>query len=168
MRRNKFEGQRFGKWTVKEFARPDKTKHTLWLCVCDCGVERLVVGTSLTRGISLDCGCGRNVTTVARCTKHGHNVRGARSPEYISWAGMIQRCTNPNNPKFVDYGARGISVYEPWFEFENFLADMGRKPSSDLSIHRVDNDGNYCPSNCVWADAVTQANNKRNSRKRVA
>ena len=92
--------------------------------------------------------------------KHGHASPGLRTPTYMVWGSMIQRCTNPNNSGWPDYGARGISVCERWLTFENFLADMGERPDG-LSIDRVDNNGNYEPGNCRWATASQQQRNRR-------
>ena len=97
-------------------------------------------------------------------TIHGHaRKRGDRrggSQTYYIWAAMVQRCTNPNNKSWKWYGARGITVCDRWLTFENFLADMGEKPAG-RSIDRIDNDGNYEPSNCRWATASQQVKNRR-------
>jgi hypothetical protein len=87
------------------------------------------------------------------------------TPEYICWSGMIQRCTNPNDRGYVNYGARGIMVCDPWrVSFENFFADMGTRPSPGHSIDRIDVNGNYEPSNCRWATAKEQLRNTRFNR----
>lgn len=77
---------------------------------------------------------------------------------------MVQRCSNSNNPGYKDYGGRGITVCQRWLKYENFLADMGRKPSPQHSIDRIDNEANYEPSNCHWATNRQQANNARRNR----
>lgn len=107
-------------------------------------------------------------------TKHGGAVgltRGEkRDPRYFVWVAMIQRCTNPNNKRFADYGGRGIRVCDRWREsFEHFIEDMGPRPAGPgtISIERKDNDGSYEPSNCVWATAREQKLNQR-TRDRVA
>ncbi|HEY1814872.1 MAG TPA: hypothetical protein VGG74_21140 [Kofleriaceae bacterium] len=121
------------------------------------------------------CGCLKrdaDARWIESNTKHGDAPHdGERSPEYSAWAAAIQRCTNPENQSFKNYGARGISVCARWLGnrgFTNFLADMGRRPSSKHSIDRINNDGNYEPSNCRWATAKQQARNKRHRRPRGA
>ena len=93
---------------------------------------------------------------------HGHAKTGHRSREYFTWGQMIQRCHNPKDGQYHNYGARGIAVCERWRKFENFFEDMGKCPSG-MSINRKDNDGNYEPDNCHWATLEEQSNNKRNN-----
>ncbi len=86
--------------------------------------------------------------------------------EFRVWAGIVQRCTNPNVDQWKDYGGRGITMCAEWRNsFETFLSDMGRRPSTKHTIERKDNNGNYCKDNCIWATREVQANNKRNNRR---
>lgn len=99
-----------------------------------------------------------------RIPVHGQNRRGFRTAEHRAWGDMIQRCSNPNNPRYPRYGARGIQVCEKWLRFQGFLSDMGKRPTEDHSIHRINNDENYQPGNCCWATAKEQARNRVSNR----
>jgi hypothetical protein len=145
-------GQKFGKWTV---VRWDSKKYAqqFWLCVCDCGTEKVVVGDSLKKGLSKSCGCAGKDW----CRTHG--MEG--TPTYTVWAGMIQRCHNPNARSYKHYGNRGIKVCDAWRNsFTEFFNDMGAKPDG-LSLDRINNDGDYEPSNCRWATGSQQKRNRR-------
>jgi hypothetical protein len=97
--------------------------------------------------------------------KHGHSTKANRaSPEFRCWSSMRQRCLNPDNPGFANYGGRGITIDPAWDDFRVFLRDMGLRPSPEHSINRLDNDGPYASWNCEWSTRDQQNFNKRNSR----
>src|SRR5690242_10933367 len=128
-------GRKFGRWTVLERAPRGKVSNAKWLCRCECGNERAVVSVVLRRGESVSCGCYRAEVSAQRELKHGHAV-GRTTRTYNSWASMMHRCTNPNYYQWENYGGRGIKVCERWQQFENFLADMGERPSG-TTLDRV-------------------------------
>lgn len=130
---------------------------------CDCGAEKTVRLSNIKSGQTKSCGCERVRVGKANAT-HGEGSNGRRSHEHLAWAAMISRCNNPRVPNYHDYGGRGISVCDRWRTYEYFLADMGRRPSHIHSLDRVDNNGNYEPSNCRWATREQQSLNKRTNR----
>jgi hypothetical protein len=136
-----------------------------WRCVCDCGNSTFSSGASLKKGTSKSCGCYMK----ERRTTHGFTTSGKRKPEYITWCNMRDRCNKPHAKGYERYGGRGIKVCNRWLEhFENFLSDMGLKPSPKHTLDRIDVNGNYCPENCKWSTTKEQASNRRNSHFVVA
>lgn len=158
-------GQKFGRFIVASFLHVSRHGDAIWRCKCACGKEIAVRSSNLRSGNTSSCGCFRRDNMRKIAYRHGHAAGGSCSTEYSSWSSMKGRCHNKKDHAYKWYGGRGITVCDRWRNsFPNFLADMGRKPSPELSIDRINNDGNYEPENCRWATAKQQT---ANSRKRV-
>lgn len=154
-------GQRFGRLTVLS-REPDSNNMTIWKCICDCGNETTVFGNNLRRGYTQSCGClQQERIEAARENKRTHGCEPKRL--YNIWVGMKMRCFDPNVESYKHYGGRGITVCDEWVHnyeaFRDWALDNGY--DSNLSIDRVDVDGNYCPENCRWSTAKEQASNRR-------
>jgi hypothetical protein len=160
--------QRFGRLVAIGAAGKDNRNNLLWSFRCDCGTLYATRATSVRNGYTVSCGCHRSEQSAKTILEYSDpsatRTHGKRdTAEYSTWSHMKQRCNNPKDPKYSDYGARGIKVCKRWEKFENFFSDMGTKPSPDHSIERIDNDGNYSADNCCWAVPSSQARNKRNN-----
>lgn len=142
-------GLRSGRLVAVKYLFTDKKRAAIWECLCDCGKLSQVKSGAIVRGGTKSCGCSR---------------RKNRPPEYEIWRGMIRRCYSPSAHGYGLYGGRGISVCDEWKSFDNFYLDMGPRLSSELTLDRVDTNGNYCPVNCRWATWKDQNRNKRNNR----
>ena len=131
----------------------------MWLCDCDCGKQTTVALGNLRSGQVISCGCRRKEVLDKKTHGRSHLV------EYNTWKKMIARCTDSSVEKYDNYGGRGIKVCAEWLNsFENFYADLGKRPPN-TSLGRKDNNGDYGPANCSWESIEQQANNKSNTRK---
>ena len=161
-RKTDLTGKRYGRLNVVSEGNRNKSGHVLWECICDCGNEVSVASCKLVAGLTKSCGCLRKEQCLARNEKRRIEHKNEKLSEYNAWANMIQRCTNPKNKAYENYGGRGIKIYSRWRNsFDAFYEDMGPKPGPDYSIDRINNDGDYRPENCRWADGLQQVHNRR-------
>ena len=164
MRKIELLGQRFARLVVLNL-RFTRKGHP-YVCVrCDCGQYKFVSYSHLRDGHITSCGCYRREAILAITYRHGHATRAGRSATYNSWSSMRQRCLNSNYPQYRYYGGRGIAICSQWSDFNVFLRDMGPRPKR-TSIDRINNNGNYEPTNCRWATPKQQTANRRERLKK--
>lgn len=162
---NNLIGKKFGKLTVIKYCGTNKCRQSTWLCRCGCGKEKIIVGRNLVVGDTKSCGCLKNKI------RHGHTTNRKQSKTYMAWKHMKHRCYNKNNPKYKDYGGRGITVCQRWLKpngigFLNFLEDIGEIPEGK-ELDRINNDklkNGYSPKNCKLSTRKQQCRNMRNNR----
>jgi hypothetical protein len=149
-------GKRFGRLVVIK-RNPGPKIGSKWMCLCDCGKTKVIIGSNLRAGYTQSCGCLHREKSVEANIKHG----GQYMPEYKVWCGIRNRCFNPRAPRYPYYGGRGIKVSEKWSSFNQFITDMGPRPHGRYSIERVDGNKDYEPGNCIWATQKTQMRNTK-------
>lgn len=155
------QGKKYGSLTLLRIVKKGYKYYGEYLC--DCGNKTLGDNYQVRTGLKKSCGCLRSKNISKGKKRHGHRPLHEKcTTEYNSWRGMLERCYNPKNISFKNYGGRGIEVCQSWRKsFADFLADMGEKPDKTMSIDRIDVNGNYEPSNCKWSTRLEQSANKR-------
>ena len=160
------KGQKFGRLLVIERKGSNERKRALWLCKCDCGNEKIVIGDLLRNGHVKSCGCLLKEYRQEKMTKHGYGKHNEVDRLYRVWKGMKSRCYSKNAKSYKWYGARGIKVCDEWHDYNNFREwaykngyDENAK-IGECTIDRIDSDGDYCPENCRWVGMDIQLKNK--------
>lgn len=157
-------GKKYGRLTVLKYSHKNAHREPHWLCSCECGNTKTVMGANLKNGNTQSCGCYQREQA-----KKCHSTHGMRYTKLHGvWSGMIERCENPNHKDYANYGGRGIAVCKEWRAdflcFQKWAVDNGYSNGANLTLDRIYCDGNYCPDNCRFATPNEQARNKRNNK----
>lgn len=155
-------GTKWNRWTVSVYDSDKSVNGRVYYkCVCDCGTIKSVRADGLKSGVSTSCGCFKKEKLIKRVTTHGMS----KQPLHNKWISMTQRCSNPHGKRYKNYGGRDISVCKEWLNsFEAFYEwSMKNGYASNLTLDRIDNNGNYCPENCRYITNAQQQLNRSNN-----
>lgn len=161
---SEFVGKTFGRLVALSEAPKSPSNRRMVLARCECGNENIIDLSALRSGITKSCGCIRRETTREMARNQSLHGECHKTPEHRSWQAMLSRCYNSKHEAYGNYGGRGIVVCAEWRDnYQQFLKDMGRRPTLAHTLERIENNGNYEASNCCWATKKEQLRNRRNN-----